>query len=127
MKIGELARLTGVSERSLRYYEELHLITPARTYGGHRVFAASDVERVIRIQELFAAGLCSRKIGELLPLVAEPAAHRTELRTLLEVERRRLHEIVRHATGELENLEDLIGTLAPHVSAGASPGPPRKR
>lgn len=111
MKIGELAQRTGVSERSLRYYEELRLIDPGRTCGGHRVFDASDAERVIRIQEFFAAGLCSRKIRELLPMVIDPAVKRGELQALLEVERQRLRKTIRHVTGELENLEDLIRTL----------------
>lgn len=67
MRIGELAKRTGVSERSLRYYEKQGLLAADRTRGGHRDYPESAVDRVIRIQELFAAGLSSSKIYQLLP------------------------------------------------------------
>ncbi|NSC22505.1 MerR family transcriptional regulator [Streptomyces albus subsp. chlorinus] len=67
MRIGELAERTGVSERSLRYYEREGLLTSWRTPGGHRQYTEAAVDRVIRIQELYAAGLCSKKIAQLLP------------------------------------------------------------
>src|SRR5688572_2880014 len=53
MRIGELAKRTGVSERSLRYYEKQGLLTAERTLGGHRDYPDGAVDRVIRIQELF--------------------------------------------------------------------------
>ncbi|MFK0118554.1 MerR family transcriptional regulator [Streptomyces sp. NPDC090994] len=71
MRIGELARRTGVSERSLRYYEQEGLLWASRTPGGHREFTEAAVERVRRIQELYAAGLCSSKIAELLPCMRD--------------------------------------------------------
>ncbi|MEU3529290.1 MerR family transcriptional regulator [Streptomyces sp. NPDC038707] len=71
MRIGELARRTGVSERSLRYYEKEGLLSARRTPGGHREYAETAVDRVRRIQELYAAGLCSSKIAELLPYMRD--------------------------------------------------------
>jgi DNA-binding transcriptional MerR regulator len=71
MRIGELANRTGVSKRSLRYYEEQGLLTAERTPGGHRDYAENAVHRVIRIQELFAAGLSSSKIEQLLPCMRD--------------------------------------------------------
>lgn len=44
MKIGRLARLSGLSERTLRYYEKLGIITPVRSDGGTRLYRKSDVE-----------------------------------------------------------------------------------
>jgi DNA-binding transcriptional MerR regulator len=71
MRIGELARRTGVSERSLRYYEQQGLLVADRTPGGQRNYPDQAVDRVIRIQELFAAGLHSKKIAELLPCMRD--------------------------------------------------------
>ncbi|MFJ6041760.1 MerR family transcriptional regulator [Brachybacterium paraconglomeratum] len=65
--IGELSARTGVSARSLRYYEEQGLLTPARTTAGHRRFDAEAVDRVLLVQRLFAAGLTSTEIAPLLP------------------------------------------------------------
>jgi DNA-binding transcriptional MerR regulator len=51
-RIGEVAKLTGVTTRTLRYWEELGLLQPAsRTDGGERVYGAGDVRRVTRIRE----------------------------------------------------------------------------
>ncbi|WP_040792428.1 MerR family transcriptional regulator [Nocardia paucivorans] len=69
MRIGELAERAGVSVRSLRYYEQQGLLTSTRTPGGQREYTESAVDRVIRIQEMFAAGLSSRIIAELLPCI----------------------------------------------------------
>jgi DNA-binding transcriptional MerR regulator len=74
MKIGELARKTGVSIRMLRYYEERGLLLPARTRTGYRDYDANTRETVRRIQALRRAGLNLDLIGKLLPCVrsAEP-------------------------------------------------------
>lgn len=71
MRIGELARQSGVSERSLRYYEQQGLLRAERTSGGHRQYEAWAIDRVIRIQALYAAGLNSKKIAQLLPCIRD--------------------------------------------------------
>ncbi|MGW4210271.1 MerR family transcriptional regulator [Lentzea sp. NPDC004789] len=73
MKIGELARLTGVSARSLRYYEQQGLMHSTRSVGGQRHYAATEVERVEIIRRLFDAGLSSKVIARLLPCVDSDA------------------------------------------------------
>jgi len=51
--IGEAAARAGVSERALRYYQQLGLLTPSgRTPGGMRRYSAADLARVARIREL---------------------------------------------------------------------------
>jgi MerR family transcriptional regulator, repressor of the yfmOP operon len=53
LSIGAAAAISGVSERALRYYQELGLITPcARTPGGMRRYSEDDLARVARIREL---------------------------------------------------------------------------
>jgi DNA-binding transcriptional MerR regulator len=67
MRIGELVRRTGVSERLLRYYEEQGLLTPARLASGYRDYAESHVDTVRRIRSLLAAGLSTSTIATVLP------------------------------------------------------------
>jgi DNA-binding transcriptional MerR regulator len=71
MRIGELAKRTGVSERSLRYYEEQELLNPARTPSGYRVYTESDVDVVRHVQMLLAAGLNTAFIREVLPCMVD--------------------------------------------------------
>ena len=72
MRIGELAERTGVSVRSLRYYEEQGLLTSSRSEAGQRHYADSGVQRVSLIRQLFDAGLSSRVIATVLPCVDIP-------------------------------------------------------
>ncbi|MFD4375346.1 MerR family transcriptional regulator [Streptomyces sp. NPDC058486] len=57
MRIGELARRTGVSARSLRHYEQAGLITPVREANGYRAYEEGAVVRVANIRYLLDAGL----------------------------------------------------------------------
>ena len=57
MRIGELADLTGVSARSLRYYEQQGLLAPQRADNGYRTYDRGDAVRVANIKRLLEAGL----------------------------------------------------------------------
>ncbi len=50
--ISVAARMLGVRTQTLRYYERLGLVEPARTRGNQRVYSRDDVERVQRIRSL---------------------------------------------------------------------------
>jgi DNA-binding transcriptional MerR regulator len=73
MRIGELSKRTGVSPRSLRYYEEQGLLSSARSDAGQRHYSDAEVQRVLLIQQLFAAGMSSRVIASVLPCVDTPS------------------------------------------------------
>ncbi|WP_280496741.1 MerR family transcriptional regulator [Nocardia asiatica] len=104
MRIGELAERTGVSERSLRYYEQQGMLASDRTPGGHREYPERAVDRVVHIQELLAAGLTSKKIARILPCMRDadggPNEYATpalvdELRTERERITRTINDLVR--------------------------------
>lgn len=50
--ISVAARMCGVRTQTLRYYETLGLVTPARTRGNQRVFSREDIDRVRRVRNL---------------------------------------------------------------------------
>ncbi len=53
LQIGEAADRLGLTQRTLRYYEEKGLLKPpSRMEGGFRLYSAEDIERVQRIKEL---------------------------------------------------------------------------
>jgi DNA-binding transcriptional MerR regulator len=73
MRIGELSRRTGVSQRSLRYYEEQGLLASSRSDAGQRHYSDADVQRVSLIRQLLDAGMSSRVIASVLPCVETPS------------------------------------------------------
>ena len=103
MRIGELARRTGVSERSLRYYEQQGLLASDRTTGGHRDYPDRAVDRVIRIQELFAAGLNSRTIARILPCMRDTDGGPSEIAT---------PQLVADLTAERDRIDRMMAELA---------------
>ncbi|WP_309113797.1 MerR family transcriptional regulator [Saccharothrix sp.] len=72
MRIGDLARVAGVSVRALRYYEEEGLVRPSRAENGYRCFEERDVEVVRQIRGLIEAGLPTRIIRDVLPYLDGP-------------------------------------------------------
>ena len=74
MRIGELAKRTGVLPRMLRYYEEQGLITPQRLDNGYRDYGDYLVDRVNKIRGLVDSGIPSRIIIDVLPCLDQPQA-----------------------------------------------------
>ncbi|MBP2366398.1 MerR family transcriptional regulator [Pseudonocardia parietis] len=67
MKVGELARATGLTVRTLHHWEERGLVVPsARTAADHRVYDDGDVRRVYQVVALRELGLPLDAIGDLL-------------------------------------------------------------
>ncbi|MDY0977418.1 MerR family transcriptional regulator [Massilia sp. CFBP9012] len=62
LSIGELARQTGASVRSLRHYDQQGLLDARRAANGYRVFPPGAVTRVRQIQRLIAAGFTLAEI-----------------------------------------------------------------
>ena len=66
-KIGDLAAATGLTVRTLHYYEEIGLLPPpARTRAGHRVYGEQHVERIYRILLLRRLGLSLDDVASAL-------------------------------------------------------------
>ncbi|MFF9776286.1 MerR family transcriptional regulator [Streptomyces sp. NPDC013978] len=121
MRVGELAARTGVSVRALRYYEEQHLLSAERSSSGQRHYPESAVDPVQLIQQLYAAGLSSRTIAELLPCVIDGRATPALLERLT-TERghvdQRITELL-HARGRLDAV---IAAATGNMLAGTSCG-----
>ncbi|MDR1015365.1 MAG: MerR family transcriptional regulator [Coriobacteriales bacterium] len=67
MKSAELARLAGVTVRSLRHYHQLGILAePQRDENGYRHYSVSDLFKVVRIKNLASAGVSLREVAQLL-------------------------------------------------------------
>ena len=51
--IGSVMKLTDLTARQIRYYEDQQLITPDRTEGNRRMFSLNDMDRLLEIKDLF--------------------------------------------------------------------------
>ncbi|GLY04580.1 MULTISPECIES: MerR family transcriptional regulator [Actinoplanes] len=109
MRIGELSERTGVSTRSLRYYEQQGLLSSERSSGGHRNYTEREVDRVNYLQGLYTAGLNSQVILEVLPCLETPSDETSDaaFERLVEV-RDKLRTDIAGLTRTLQSLDELI-------------------
>src|SRR5919198_5796766 len=79
-RIGELASRVGMTERTIRYYEELGLLESVkRLDGGMRVYTDEDVRRLKFIRKLKTLGLTLQEMLELENLYRRHRSNRTVL------------------------------------------------
>ena len=78
--MGEVRRLTGLTDRQIRYYDQHGLVMPTRSAGRHRLFTATDVARLMSIKRWLARGLTltevGRRLGPAAPGPQQPPAVR---------------------------------------------------
>lgn len=109
IRIGELAEQSGVSVRSLRYYEEQELLRSTRSESGQRLYGAAAARRVKLIQQLYAAGLSSKTLRELLPCLETPVEQYTPLlRERLVEERDRIERQISELAQTRDRLQHVI-------------------
>lgn len=114
MRIGELATATGVSTRALRYYEEHGLLTAQRSAGGQRHYADDAADRVRWIQALYAAGVPSPAVAELLPCVH--TGHTTPaMIERLEQQRELVDARVRELAATRDRLDEVVAAARAYV------------
>jgi DNA-binding transcriptional MerR regulator len=118
MRIGELARRAGVSVRSLRYYEEQGLLVSTRSASGQRHYAEDDVERVVFLQRMYAAGLSSRTIYQVLPCTDDPGEETADAAfDLLIEERAKLDAHIAELLKTRDTLDTFIAANRRHREA----------
>ncbi|CAI6081287.1 MerR family transcriptional regulator [Cohnella sp. JJ-181] len=94
--IGIVMKLTDLTARQIRYYEQHELIQPARTAGNQRLFSFNDVERLLEIKALIEKGVNIAGIKQVMNPVGEDADDATIINELSEVKRREMSESQLH-------------------------------
>lgn len=91
LKIGELAKLSGVRIEALRFYEKSGLLDrPARTEGGYRLYTEETLERLAFIRRAQVLGF---SLAEIKQIIAERRAGASPCAHVREIVRLRLKEL----------------------------------
>ncbi|MEU3094275.1 MerR family transcriptional regulator [Streptomyces sp. NPDC006967] len=113
VRIGEVARGAGVSVRAVRYYEQQGLLVAERSPSGQRLYRQDTIARVRFFQQMYAAGLTSRRIAELLPRWNSGHTD-AEQRAMLRAERDRIQAKVDDLQTALDRLDEVITITDTH-------------
>lgn len=106
LQIGEVAERSGLSLRTLRYWEEVGLVEPsARTEGRFRLYAEGDLERVLLLKQMKPLGLTLDEMGALADVIERSGTprglRRGELQTVVGI----LSEYASRTDEAIEKLE----------------------
>jgi DNA-binding transcriptional MerR regulator len=134
-RVGALARLTGLTVRTLHHYEAIGLLgPPARTESGHRLYDEAAVQRLYRVCALRSLGV---PLDEIRTLVDDGSSVASVLNEhLARVEQRveeltrlrdRLRRLCRQSDGQVDTAEllrtiEAISLLERHVDTRRRPG-----
>lgn len=113
IRIGQVARSAGVSVRAVRYYEEQGLLAAERSPSGQRLYRPDAVALVRFFQQMYAAGLTSQRIAELLPCW-DTGHTDAEQRAMLRAERDRIQAKIDDLQAALDRLDEIIGITDTH-------------
>jgi DNA-binding transcriptional MerR regulator len=119
LKIGALAKLTGTTAPTIRYYEEIGLLPSAgRQSGNQRIYGEGDVRSLTFIRRCRAFGFSIDQVRELMALVRNPVSSCTDARDIAQTHL----ETVRAKLTELKALERSMAAFVTSCDASCRGG-----
>jgi MerR family copper efflux transcriptional regulator len=113
LKIGQVGERVGLSLRTVRYYEEVGLLTPSgRTAGGFRLYSEEAVARLRFLKGMKPLGLSLEEIRELVELLEHSENDENLDGTEQEHIRQGLERYVERAHARISQLEGHIAEVA---------------
>lgn len=132
MNIGEASRHSGLPAKTIRYYEEIGLVTPARRGNGYRDYAEADLHKLSFLNRARGLGFSIEDCRSLLSLYENQSRASADVKTLTLT---RISEIDRKIA-ELESLRATLHHLSEACQGDSMPecpilndlsGPPKRR
>ncbi|MBO6868795.1 Cu(I)-responsive transcriptional regulator [Thalassococcus halodurans] len=112
MNIGDVATASGLPAKTIRYYEDIALVTPKREANGYRVFSENDLHKLRFLARARALGFAIEDCRTLLALYEDKGRSSAEVK---ELSRKHLDEIDQ----KIAQLQSMRNTLAHLVEACA--------
>ena len=105
MNIGEVAKAAGLPAKTIRYYEDIRLITPARDANGYRAFSDADVHKLRFLARARSLGFTIEECRTLLDLYANKHRASADVKAIAE-------DHLRQIERKIEELRTMQTTLA---------------
>ena len=117
MRIGQLATASGVSTKTIRYYEQIGLLSePVRTQSGYRKYDAATIDRLGFVKASQRAGLTLAEIRTVMEISDEgrtPCGHVSELIDIKLDEIEQRLQALEQTRNELQQLRHRAESLQP--------------
>lgn len=112
MKIGEAAKLAGVAERTLRYYESIGLVAPGRHPNGYRDYAEADVEKLRFVARARGLGFSVEDCRTLLSLYDDQGRASADVRAVAKANLAQVEAKIAELEGMKRTLSHLVEACA---------------
>ena len=120
LKIGDVARFSGIGIEALRFYEKSGLLDkPSRTESGYRMYSRDVLDRLAFIKQAQALGF---SLDEIRRIIADARAGASPCDEVREIVRRRLEELDERMRELRRYRKELAGTLEEWDRLGHAPG-----
>ena len=120
MNIGQAAELTGVPAKTIRYYEEIGLVAPARSSNGYRAFRERDMHKLAFLGRARGLGFSIEDCRRLMALYEDRTRASAEVKEVAEAH---LDEIDRKIR-ELQGMRALLAHLVENCHGDERPDCP---
>lgn len=120
MNIGAAAQKSGLPPKTIRYYEDIGLLTAERAANGYRDYSSADVHRLRFVQRSRSLGFSIEECRQLLSLYTDRDRASADVKAIAT---EKLSEIDRKIV-ELTGLRQMLGHLAAHCHGDARPDCP---
>ncbi|MCX7301323.1 MAG: Cu(I)-responsive transcriptional regulator [Rhodobacterales bacterium] len=108
MIIGDVAERTGLPAKTIRYYEDIGLITPLRGDNGYRRFRESDVHKLAFLGRARGLGFSIEECRDLLALWEDRARASADVRAIAEEHLRQIGVKIAELSAMKETLSELV-------------------
>lgn len=120
MNIGAASRQSGLPSKTIRYYEEIGLLTADRALNGYRDYSTEDIHRLRFLQRARGLGFSVEECRELLSLYSDRERASSDVKAIA---KEKLAEIDRKIE-ELTGLRLMLGHLVDNCHGDARPDCP---
>ena len=108
MNVGQVAKISGLPNQTVRYYESIGLVTPARSaHNGYRDFSEADLNRLCFLKQAKVTGFSLDESRELLALYENQERRSAHVKQLVEEKLVRLEDQIKGLLAMRDTLKDL--------------------
>ncbi len=112
MNIGEAANLTGLPAKTIRYYEDIGLVKPARDTNGYRAFRDKDLHSMAFLARARALGFTIEDCRTLLALYEDESRASADVKRIAQHHLDRIDEKIRDLNAMRDTLSHLVDACA---------------
>ncbi len=112
MNIGEVAQNAGLPPKTIRYYEDIGLVSPLRDTNGYRVFRENDVHKLAFLARARSLGFSIEDCRTLLALYEDQSRASADVKKVATEHLTRIEEKLTELNAMRETLSHLVGSCA---------------